>query len=156
MAYNFTTLPMLHDLAARLESHVLRAEAALRAMDDAAASSTPSGGGWCAKEILGHLIDSASNNHQRFVRGQQAALLQLAGYEQDFWVGVQGYRERPWSDLVTLWAAYNRHLAHVIRRMDPQTLGHRVQMSPDTQYDLHFFVTDYERHLLHHLKQIGV
>ena len=148
---------MLTELAGSLETHILRVEPALRAISDGAASRPISaGGGWSAKQILGHLIDSASNNHQRFVRAQQVRTLKLAGYEQDFWVDAQGYRERPWAELVTLWAAYNRHLAHVIRRIDPATLTHMIELSPDEQYDLRFFVVDYERHLLHHLKQIGV
>ena len=147
---------MVDELAARLEAHVLRVEPALRAIADSDASRAPAAGGWTPKEILGHLIDSASNNHQRFVRLQQSPASKFAAYNQDFWVNVQGYRERPWADLVTLWAAYNRHLAHIIRRIDPELLTHTIEVSPGEQYDLRFFVVDYERHLLHHLKQMGV
>ena len=147
---------MLRDIAARIEDHVRRADPLLSAIPDRAASEPPPGGGWSKKQILGHLIDSASNNHQRFVRLQQVETLHLSGYEQDFWVNMQGYNERPWSDIVALWSSYNRHLAHVIRRMDPNTLRRTVKMSPGEQRDLEFFVVDYERHLAAHLKQIGL
>ena len=74
-------------------------------------------GKWSPKQVIGHLIDSASNNHQRFVRGQQGAELLTPTYAQDHWVDCQGYVERPWRDLTGLWHAYNRHLAHVIERI---------------------------------------
>ena len=65
---------------------------------------------------MGHLIDSAANNHQRFVRAQEGSDLVLPGYSQDHWVGVQGYQDAPWDDIIALWRAYNRHLARVIER----------------------------------------
>jgi hypothetical protein len=55
---------------------------------------------WSKKEILGHLIDSAANNHQRFVRAQGTPRLEFPGYEQEFWVATQAYASAPgpiWS-----------------------------------------------------------
>ncbi len=70
--------------------------------------------GWCAREVLGHLIDSACNNHRRFVVGQSPSTTQFDSYNQNEWVARQHYDTVPWRDLVALWTAYNRHLAHVI------------------------------------------
>ena len=89
--------------------------------------------GWCAREVLGHLVDSACNNHRRFVVGQSAATTRFDGYNQDEWVSRQHYDKVPWRDLVALWSAYNRHLAHVIAstpddaaaRSNLQRLGHQ-------------------------------
>ena len=86
----------------------------LRALADARASSSLVPAKWSPKQILGHVIDSAANNHQRFVRVQAESDLNLPGYAQDFWVDTQRYSDRAWSDLIDLWASYNRHLAHVI------------------------------------------
>lgn len=72
-------------------------------------------GGWCARETLGHLIDSACTNQRRFVVGQGAGVERFDGYEQDAWVACQHYKDEPWQAIVTLWTAYNRHLAHVMR-----------------------------------------
>ncbi len=86
---------------------------------------------WVRKEILGHLIDSAVNNHQRFVRAQIASPLVGPGYDQEAWVSLHRYRERPWADLVVLWAALNGHLAAVIeavpaeKRQTPCIVGDR-------------------------------
>src|SRR3954469_8466982 len=69
---------------------------------------------WSAKQIIGHLIDSAANNHQRFVRAQFKDDLVFPGYEQDRWVSVQHYREAPWSELIALWEHFNLHIARVM------------------------------------------
>lgn len=39
---------------------------------------------WSKKEILGHLIDSATNNHHRFVRVQFETNLKIS-YDQNKW-----------------------------------------------------------------------
>ena len=74
---------------------------------------------WSPKEVLGHLIDSAANNHQRFVRAQQADALTFPGYEQNQWVSSQGYQDADWAHLVALWTHLNLHLADVIARIPP-------------------------------------
>lgn len=126
---------------------------ALYEIDDTAASARPLETKWCKKEILGHLIDSAANNHQRIVRLLQERRLTFPGYEQDYWVSGQHYRNRSWRELIELWFAYNQHLAHVIGGIDSQSLSH-VWESPDGPVTLEFLVKDYLRHLRHHLKQI--
>jgi hypothetical protein len=127
----------------------------LNAISDDAASRKPAPNKWSTKEILGHLIDSAANNHQRFVRLQLQAAIDLPGYAQDDWVRLNGYQQKPWADIVTLWSAYNRHLASVIESLDESTLGH-VWRSPVGELTLEFIATDYVRHLKHHLSQIGI
>src|SRR6266403_2344110 len=69
---------------------------------------------WSSKQIIGHLIDSAANNHARFVLGQIKDDLVFSGYDQNGWVQIQHYQEAPWTQLVELWRAYNLHLLHVM------------------------------------------
>ena len=127
----------------------------LNAISDDAASKKPAPNKWSKKEILGHLIDSAANNHQRFVRLQLEREITLPGYEQDGWVRINRYQATPWADLIALWAAYNRHLATVLDSLDPSSLGH-VWHSPEGDKTLEFIACDYVRHLTHHLAQIGI
>jgi hypothetical protein len=127
----------------------------LTAVTEQSAAQKPSPNKWSKKEILGHLIDSAANNHQRFVRLQLVAEISLPGYEQDSWVRVNRYQDTPWTELVTLWAAYNRHLANLIESLDASTLGH-IWHSPGGDVTLEFLATDYVEHLRHHLRQIGL
>jgi DinB superfamily len=138
-----------------LASVVERALSHLSAISDDAASKKPAPDKWSKKEILGHLIDSAANNHQRFVRLQLEPEISLPGYDQDNWVRLNRYQQAPWSEIIILWSAYNRHLATVIESLDEATLGH-LWHSPSGDVTLEFIATDYVRHLRHHLSQIGI
>lgn len=140
---------LAHDLKAAVEDVL----PVLRAITEEQASTPPPKGGWTRKEILGHLIDSAANNHQRFVRLQFETDLRLPGYQQDNWVGSQHYQKRAWADLVTLWSAYNLHLAHVVSAMDPAALGNGWH-GPSGYLTLEEIAVDYPRHMQHHLKEI--
>jgi hypothetical protein len=133
---------------------VLKVADKLRQIDDAAASIKPAPDKWSKKEILGHLIDSAANNHQRFVRLQLMPRLELPGYEQDGWILVQHYQERPWKEIIDLWQIYNTHLAGVIRHVDPKALKNMWRAPEGQDVDLEFIIRDYVVHMRHHLDQI--
>ena len=109
---------------------------------------------WSKKEILGHLIDSAGNNHQRFVRAQIVQYLNFPPYEQASWVGAQSYGAESWTDLVSLWAAFNRHLLHLLKAMPESALPHEISIGGQPPMTLAALIEDYVRHLEHHLEQI--
>ena len=141
------------EVASGLRQTLESARAPLLAITGQAADQRPSRDKWSRKEILGHLIDSAANNHQRFVRLQQEEVLVLPGYQQEEWVQTQNYAASEWRDLVELWLAYNRHLTHVIRHTDASAARH-VWKGPGGDVDLQYIIEDYLRHLRHHLEQI--
>lgn len=141
-------------------------EAAARLLGcaDEEAGKAPAPGKWSKKEIIGHLIDSAAHNHVRFVRAQATDDLVFDGYDQDEWVRVQRYRERPLADLVRLWHSYNHHLANVMAVTEPSALErprprHTLDSIAFRPIDrarpatLDFFMRDYVDHLKHHLRQ---
>ncbi|MFH1932660.1 MAG: DinB family protein [Pseudomonadota bacterium] len=113
-------------------------------------------GDWSVKEIVGHLVDSASNNHQRFVRLQVADGLVFPDYSQDndAWVLIQRYQEAPWDALLALWRYFNFHLARVIRSVNERCIDHIWVVDEDTSITLGELMIDYLRHLKDHLKQI--
>lgn len=142
-------------LAQSLLDIVNNLEPALRGIPEAEAAVKPSPLKWSRKEILGHLIDSACNNQQKFVRTILAdTQAVMPGYDQDAWVNAQQYNAQSWNDSITLWAAFNRHLAHIIRHVEPSKLDHSILIGGHGPYTLEFMMADYIEHLKHHLLQI--
>ena len=126
----------------------------LNNITNAEASIKPQPEKWSPKEIIGHLIDSACNNQQKFVRTMQQPHLQFVGYQQDSWVALQQYNKADWSHLVKTWVAYNHQIAHIIENVDPSVLSHTISIESSEPFTLKFIMTDYNEHLKHHLKQI--
>jgi hypothetical protein len=109
---------------------------------------------WSPKQVLGHLIDSAANNHQRFVRAQQADAVMLPGYDQNQWVESQGYQDADWGHLIALWTHLNLHLADVIAHMRPEKYSVPCVIGDSHPLTLEQLVVDYLTHLKHHAAQL--
>ncbi|HEX6576171.1 MAG TPA: DinB family protein [Gemmatimonadaceae bacterium] len=151
----------LDDFRATLAAESIR----LMAITDEKASQPPFAGKWSPKEVVGHLIDSASNNHARFVRAQLNDEMVFPRYDQDAWVKSQRYNERAWMELVSLWRAYNTHIAWVIEGIAQDRLSlprstHNLDeiawntVPRDKPVTLEYFIRDYLGHMKHHLSQI--
>ncbi len=126
----------------------------LERISDAAASSRPTAKGWSKKESLAHLIDSASNNHQRFVRAVEQKGGTFPGYDPDFLTKLQRSNEAPWSLIVALWSSYNRYLAHILAGLPQDAASYRLEISNNPSGSLAFIAADYLEHLKHHLNDI--
>ena len=111
-------------------------------------------GKWSKKELLGHLIDSAANNHQRFVRMQIENNLNLPQYQQDEWVSIQCYHQRAWLDLILLWKAYNEQLLYILKNIDDSKLSNTATFPESGPKSLQWIIDDYIRHMEHHFKQL--
>jgi hypothetical protein len=144
----------MNEAMQKLRAILETAPSRLEAIGESAAGNHPTPGKWSKKEILGHLIDSTANNHQRFVRAQLETEISFPGYAQNLWVGTQGYQSENWNDLVQLWRSYNFHLLHVISRISPEKLTNTCAIGDREPATLEFLIVDYVRHLEHHLSQI--
>jgi len=151
--------------ADELRAAVERNTPPLLALSEADSARRPAPGKWSPREVIGHLIDSASHNHQRFVRAQFEDDLVFPGYNQDEWVRVQQYHEARWEDLVMLWRVYNLHLVRLMAatpvsvRTRPRTRHNldEIAWRPVVREEaatLDYFMGDYVDHLNHHLRQI--
>src|SRR5262245_3901266 len=101
---------MIPSYAAELRGLVTEYAERLAKLDEKVVRHRPAPGKWSIAEVVGHLVDSASNNHQRFVRGRWRDALTFAEYAQDDWVVAQRYQDADWKELLDLWRAYNLHL----------------------------------------------
>jgi hypothetical protein len=101
---------------------------------------------WTLKEMIAHLVDSASNNHQRFVRLQLEAVLAFPAYDAEQWRAVTAIAAFDHATLVTLWKTYNLLLLHLIESVDPAGLRH-VWRREDQDLSLEFLIHDYFAHL---------
>jgi hypothetical protein len=142
------------DIAREIRSIVDQASDRLALMKPDQVSSKGTPDDWSKKEILGHLIDSAANNHQRFVRACRNAAANFPTYSQDDWVRIQRYNESDWGALVELWSAYNRHLSNVIERIPQDAMPSPCNIGKEDPVTLEFVVKDYVRHLRHHMNEI--
>src|SRR5438045_6255065 len=104
------------ELAAALLEIVQESQGLLHQIGNAQASGSLGPGKWSKKEILAHLIDSASNNHQRFVRAASQGSLDFPGYQQAELIALQKANIASWELLLELWSSYNRYLAHVLNQ----------------------------------------
>jgi len=71
------------------------------------ASKKPTGK-WSKKEYIGHLLDSASNNH--------------------------GYQNIVWSELIKIWKVTNTLLVYRIENVTPNTLSNSMTIGGGTNY----------------------
>ena len=155
----------MQSYAIELRETVEKATPLLLALSDEASAHRSEPGKWSPREVIGHLVDSASNNHQRFVRAQFQDNLIFPGYSQEDWVRVQHYNDAPWKELVALWQSYNLQLVRVMAAV-PEEIRNRKHM----QHNFHqigwqiipegepatlgFLMSDYVGHLKNHLRQI--
>jgi len=109
------------------------------------------------KQLLGHLIDSASNNHQRMVRLQYNDTLTFPDYTQDNdrWIAIQDYQHSDWKNLVLLWKSFNLHIIHLIKSIDTSNLNYYWTDYEGTKVTLEDMIKGYPWHLNLHINDIN-
>ena len=152
-------------IAASLRAAIDEGVGLFRGVREDLTARRPAADAWCAREVIGHLIDSACNNHRRFIINQDAERLLVDPYQQNDWVARQRYAQTDASELVQTWSAYNRHIARVIEAMSDDVLNRGrgpmgahsfpyANLPPAEVVTLGHLVQDYVGHIHHHLKQI--
>ena len=144
----------MKELSQKLLGVIDAAEPKLRKTNAAESTKPVLAGGWSRKQVIGHLIDSASNNHQRFVRAAIQGSLEFPGYDQEGCVRVQVVQGMPWLGLIALWASYNRYLAHILAHLPEDALKSECRIGSGDPVTLQFLAEDYLVHLVHHLQQV--
>ena len=142
------------DLALLLRGTIERELPNLRGLTDGEAATVRGApGSWSPKEELGHLIDSAANNHIRFVLASLNGEFRGGGYAQDEWVTAHGYQDLSWQDIIDTWYRYNSLLAHLIGRIPENRMQNLCAIGPTVE-TLRFVIEDYVLHMQHHLDHV--
>jgi len=145
-------MPELNSLRDLLE----RVPARLQRLSPDIVASKPTPSDWSPKEELGHLLDSAANNHQRIVRARLEDNPAMPGYEQNRWVAIHAYHQRDWRELIELWQALNRQLLAAAEAAPDSAWSRTLTIAGSEPLTLEFVFDDYVVHMLHHLRHIGI
>jgi hypothetical protein len=135
------------------EASMTRLWALFESVPEALIDIKPRPDDWSVKQIACHLVDSASNNHQRFTRLQRTARLEFPPYETEAWVAVEQPEAMAWTSLFTLLKSYNAFVLHLVRNLDPACLAH-VWVMQGKELTLEYLARDYYRHLDWHFEHL--
>ncbi len=110
------------------------------------------------KQLVGHMIDLASNNHQWMVRLQYINNLQLPDFRHhsDLWISIQQYQQEDWKEMLELWKSYNFHIAHLIKYVDPSCLNNCWTDGEKEPLRLLDLIYDYLAHLRYSINEINL
>jgi hypothetical protein len=143
---------MIEKAISRLNYIIDKVPSILTEISEENMSAKPLPTKWSKKEIIGHLIDSATNNHQRFVRGQFETIPEIR-YDQNKWNEYNFYQQIDSKQLILFWTIYNKQLIEIINRIPAENLKRQIKVGEDL-LTLEFLIADYVEHLEHHLKQV--
>jgi hypothetical protein len=118
--------------------------------------SKPAPSQWSPKQELGHLVDSAANNHQRIVRAFLEDRPAVPGYDGDRWVEVHAYQNRDWHELIQVWRLLNLQLLAAAQAVPQGAWTRTCTIDNSSPLTLQFVFDDYLRHMVHHLQHIGI
>jgi hypothetical protein len=143
------------EMAREFRAEIERLRGALLALSPALADTPWRVGGWTRKQIVGHLLDSAANNRQRFVRAAIDGQYAGPGYAQDAWVAAHGYSDASWETLLRWWQAEHEILAAAVDRIPEERLDAKCVVDDDAPVTLRFLIEDYLRHQRGHFTQLA-
>ena len=147
----------LQKVVDRLKEHIDTVPSKFLSYTEEELEQKPAPNKWSKKELLGHLIDSAANNHHRFIRAQfEKEPFILSPYEQDDWNRIQKYNEVDTKFLVEFWRMYNLHIRWIIRNFPEEKLNMKCKSidERETAETVFLLIKDYVDHMDHHLEQI--
>lgn len=111
------------------------------------------------KQILGHMVDSASNNTHRIIHLQYGKNpLDFPDYanfgNNDKWIAIQNYQSENWENLVQLWKYSNFHIIHVFENVNPEKLDNEWITALQKKVTLKEMIESYLVHFKLHLSEI--
>ena len=147
----------LKDIVIRLNKNIETVRERFLQYSEDELTNKPSATKWSKKELLGHLVDSAANNHIRFVEAQfDDEPFHMKGYAQNEWVEIQNYNDKDTGSLVEIWKCYNEHILFIMENTPGKNLNIKciAEDAFENAETLFYLMKDYVDHMDHHLNQI--
>ena len=119
-------------------------------------AAAKSDAGWSVREELGHLVDSAANNHQRIVRAQVEENPAMPGYDGEKWVALHAYQQRDWNEVIVMWEQLNRLLLAAAEAVPDEGWSRTCTIAGSKPLTLQFVLEDYMNHMREHLRHMKV
>jgi hypothetical protein len=141
-------------LAAQFRDRLAAADSRVARVSEDLASQPWRPGGWLRKEVLGHLLDSAANNHVRFACAATDGAWAGPRYNQPGWVRLHAYARVPWQELVDRWRRANGILAQLVTEIPEGAIEAPCRIAGNEPQTLRLLILDYLDHLEHHVTQI--
>jgi hypothetical protein len=142
------------ELAKSFRAGLAEIRPALRSVPAEFADAPWRAGGWTRKQIVGHMLDSAANNRQRFVRAATDGEYTGPAYAQMEWVLAHGYAGQTWETLLRWWDVEHEILAAIVDRIPEERLAAQCVVGGDAPVTLQFLIVDYLRHQNVHAMQL--
>ena len=139
-----------------LQALLDRVPARLEKIPSGKGEAKPAPSQWSPREELGHLLDSAANNHQRIVRAQLEDKPTMPDYDGDRWVELHHYQKRDWTELIGLWKALNQQLLAAAKAVPDSAWSRTCTIADSDPLTIEFVFQDYLEHMMHHLEHIGI
>ncbi|MFP3720843.1 DinB family protein [Niallia circulans] len=123
-----------------------------KSMSENSSSHRPMPNKWSKKEILGHLCDSAINNIERFIKIQyEEPVYAIQSYDQNHWVKMQNYQDRPLDDIIDLYQALHKQIVHIVKNVPHEKLSYLCDIGNNQHKTLEWLIQDYLEHMEHHI-----
>ena len=142
------------DTAQRFRAGLDEVRGALESVPESLANVPSRAGGWTRKQIVGHLLDSAANNRQRFVRASTEGTYAGPKYAQDAWVTAHGYTDQTWATVLSWWETEHEILKAVVDRIAEDRLDTKCVVGENEPVTLRWLIEDYVEHQRWHVKQL--
>lgn len=145
-------IKIIADLQETLEKY----HSKLVQLNETEISAKPAPEKWSKKEELGHLIDSAQNNIQRFIRVQYEENVHIR-YNPDKWVAMNDYQNRNGKELIDFWFLLNKQIITILEKMPQEKWETFMSFDVDASVKntTSYIAADYVKHMTHHLESIA-
>ncbi len=143
----------LDDIAAAVRATTVQVRAELAALGEAGASFHPAEGEWCAKEVVGHLVEADLRGFAGRIR-QMLAGEPIQAWDQPQVAALRGDCARPWTEVLAEFAETRADSLEVFDELSEGDLDRTATHPLVGELAIRDILHEWPFHDRDHLKQI--